>query len=705
MRRRFGPALPLLILALGLAACGGGDSTDAGPDSGVDPDSGFDPTDLDFDFWPDAMDNCPGVANPEQRDRDLDGVGDACDTCPSTPNGGVGDQPGQDACEPVTEAEPNDQPGAGEMVALVEEGRIREIRGAIEPPTPEGTQAFDRFRVMVGAGTKLRVRVARAGPDSLLEPIVVVSGGGYVADRTADGLFSAERELYMAEAGTYEIGVADRRGVLGGAPTGNLDYTYALSVTAIPVEPANRTPPLSAEPFDIDARRAVPVLDLDLMPAPFTLIGTETDLGQFASETGVDTILVVERADGTVIENDDLAEGFLDSRVILELEAQERVRVVLDHAGVSGDGEQEVRLTIAQPDTTRELEPNDRPDLASELVFPGETSGQISAPADLEAGPPDLDWYFIDANAGQLVALTGLIRPAAVVNPFMALVRVWDEAGEDIEVLYFNTDSSNISPRIEAIMPEAGRYYVVVGDESNLGDPETFSGGPLFEYGIFAEATGIQPDPQIVTSTATIDGLLDPGGRLKRHLFTASAPTLVFVDVTASGEDVDPILRAYGPGARGQIGEGAGALMAYLPGAETYVFAVHNENNGLGGPTATYEARVSYQDVTAQMEAEPNDLPADGQRLRGWRDVVTGAIGPDGDEDLYTITATGGTTLDAVLSIGGRDRQVQIEDSAGLVVAAGVGGATDVALPAADDYVIRVTSPVEGPYTLIVRVR
>ena len=38
--------------------------------------------DNDADGVPDAIDNCPTVANPTQEDTDVDGVGDACDNCP-----------------------------------------------------------------------------------------------------------------------------------------------------------------------------------------------------------------------------------------------------------------------------------------------------------------------------------------------------------------------------------------------------------------------------------------------------------------------------------------------------------------------------------------------------------------------------------------------------------------------------------------------
>jgi len=54
------------------------------------------PLDSDGDGIPDSVDNCPHVANPDQKDTDGDGVGDACDNCPTVYN------PTQDpnACKP-----------------------------------------------------------------------------------------------------------------------------------------------------------------------------------------------------------------------------------------------------------------------------------------------------------------------------------------------------------------------------------------------------------------------------------------------------------------------------------------------------------------------------------------------------------------------------------------------------------------------------
>ncbi len=58
--------------------------------------------DTDGDGVPDAIDNCPMIANADQHDEDADGLGDACDPCPYLP-GNADDSDGDgvgDACDP-----------------------------------------------------------------------------------------------------------------------------------------------------------------------------------------------------------------------------------------------------------------------------------------------------------------------------------------------------------------------------------------------------------------------------------------------------------------------------------------------------------------------------------------------------------------------------------------------------------------------------
>jgi hypothetical protein len=48
-----------------------------------------DPNDRDHDGIPNATDNCPDTANPDQKDTDGDGKGDVCDACPNAANPGA----------------------------------------------------------------------------------------------------------------------------------------------------------------------------------------------------------------------------------------------------------------------------------------------------------------------------------------------------------------------------------------------------------------------------------------------------------------------------------------------------------------------------------------------------------------------------------------------------------------------------------------
>lgn len=54
----------------------------ASPDDGATPDA-------DGDGVPDARDNCPALANPDQLDADGDRLGNACDQCADTPAGSL----------------------------------------------------------------------------------------------------------------------------------------------------------------------------------------------------------------------------------------------------------------------------------------------------------------------------------------------------------------------------------------------------------------------------------------------------------------------------------------------------------------------------------------------------------------------------------------------------------------------------------------
>ncbi len=107
----------LLAAGAGLAGCGDNKacSSDADCPGGSCIDGKCGPKDTDKDGKPDAEDNCPTVANPDQLDTDHDGQGDACDRCP---NGADTDSDGscddKDNCVAVSNPDQFDRDGDGQ---------------------------------------------------------------------------------------------------------------------------------------------------------------------------------------------------------------------------------------------------------------------------------------------------------------------------------------------------------------------------------------------------------------------------------------------------------------------------------------------------------------------------------------------------------------------------------------------------------------
>jgi hypothetical protein len=113
--------------------------------------------DTDGDGIPDSKDNCPKVANPDQKDSDGDGVGDACDNCPFTYNPDQKDSNGNgigDVCEPPPPAKVCDVDKDGD-IDLKDLGAIINSLGkhvaANDPRDPNKNLRVDLFDVLICA--------------------------------------------------------------------------------------------------------------------------------------------------------------------------------------------------------------------------------------------------------------------------------------------------------------------------------------------------------------------------------------------------------------------------------------------------------------------------------------------------------------------------------------------------------------------------
>jgi hypothetical protein len=124
---------------IGFAPSGVGSSDAAGADS-------------DGDGVPDAVDNCPTVANPDQADEDGDGLGDACDPCPPFANA-VDDQDGDgvpDRCDP-------NPTKPGDRIVVFEGFATRPVKALIE-----GNWTFDGGAAKVASALNVDAAVSWA---------------------------------------------------------------------------------------------------------------------------------------------------------------------------------------------------------------------------------------------------------------------------------------------------------------------------------------------------------------------------------------------------------------------------------------------------------------------------------------------------------------------------------------------------------------
>ncbi len=96
-------------------------------------DLGSGPIDVDGDGVPDATDNCPNVANPDQQDSNSDGVGDACTSPPGTRKLFVNvkgkPRTGRRSCIKVTARDEAGQAVPGVTVRLGDNTRITKLNG------------------------------------------------------------------------------------------------------------------------------------------------------------------------------------------------------------------------------------------------------------------------------------------------------------------------------------------------------------------------------------------------------------------------------------------------------------------------------------------------------------------------------------------------------------------------------------------------
>ncbi len=213
------------VFVVGCSFHGASTTADEPPDGAARPDATSLPGDQDGDGVPDAIDNCPTIANPDQHDHDGDGRGDVCDVCPALADNGLdSDHDGVgDACDPHPAV-------AGDRIALfdgfygapagwnsvVGSDTWTDAMGALRQPMTD--TAYQLVHPMTGLGNvtiETRVRINAIAQDTAARRSTGIVAGyqdtddffycGLSAFTAGDSTVEAGRET----AGAYDFNQGD----------------------------------------------------------------------------------------------------------------------------------------------------------------------------------------------------------------------------------------------------------------------------------------------------------------------------------------------------------------------------------------------------------------------------------------------------------------------------------------------------------------
>jgi cysteine-rich repeat protein len=227
------------------------------------------PNDLDGDGIPDANDNCPAVANPDQADADMDGHGDACDSCPMTPN------PGNHGCAATIYDVKSGTAMVGATVAL-----SNVLVTAVSPTGAFFVQVKETESPLYTGPNNSGLFVFRSSNT----PAVAV-GNRINIDPATVSNFHGEIELISptvtvvsatVEAPPAPIVVTAAEVVTGGSKAGPLE---GVIVTVSNLTVADTAPPLAggdkapSNEYAVDS--ALRIDDLFYLTSPFPTVGTK----------------------------------------------------------------------------------------------------------------------------------------------------------------------------------------------------------------------------------------------------------------------------------------------------------------------------------------------------------------------------------------------------------------------------------------------
>jgi len=662
-----------LLLAATLSACGGGGSEEGGAkDAGPETDTGG-PVE-------DAGEKPDTGGTPDTGGQDAGADTGPADTGPADTG------PADAGPTETAEQEPNGfDPAAFEWVyqditpPVVIDGNIDAPTDTTDPNTgdPLTIPDYDGFQFAAKAGEYVRVELVAKDQ---LDPVVMV-----VDPETRGSIFfrgaylTAEKtsamSVFIPADGPYVIIVSDYNN-LGDYPlnVGGAGYEYTLTVTYAGFTPT------ALGPLPHHDAHQMKVDEPDFFahtPAGKELLQIETFAGRLPTPSPLDTVVTLFDAAGkAVLATHDNIDAYVDPPILDSFlrayTAGAGEHLIIVEAALYTQQATDYELDVSGLPPDKEAEPNDGFDTAFPFPFPGTIDGFIDVARDGvdEYGDPikipDIDLYWFDGKAGDFVTFRIEAEgktPASPLDSFVGIYQVVDTIlGPYPVIIGLNNNSDGLDSRADALLPEDGKYYVLVADSRNTQDNPDPVGGTEYVYTLKGEKGTLVA--QTASSLPFVKTeAVDPGGTYKFYKFPVKKGQRVTLSVaTAAGANAAffPYFTLYAPDfhtpidATGDGVETAIVLERVFVEDATYMIGI-SDYAGEGGPDYKFDLSITAVDIPSIEETEPNDDIAHAMLLDKNPELAFGTLDGDAQTDMadvYKFTAVVGQMLTARLSGG-----------------------------------------------------
>lgn len=383
----------------------------------------------------------------------------------------------------VLETEPNDeidQEQGVDQSNAVEVGKS--FGGTIKRGSGENFDQ-DLWKMQLEAGTVLELNIKELG-DGITDQglsIEVFNGDGDVdIYRTMNSTNGKTRQLFIPQTGTYYLAVFDGTILQETVPThGGATATYVIESKATALTTTDGTFPGDVTGDVNDAK--IDAYKFTLTDAGLHAINIFAGREPIMSELDPAFLLWNTQTKSIVAENDDIDfdNGNYDSSVETQLEAGVEYIAIVDF--FANGNNKNYQLSFAKRDDSYES--------PSDLTLGTPATGVIEA-GNMAQDFIDSDFYKLPVAREKAIKVT-VKADNADLKPSIIVVN--NDTGQRVAVAKSVGDTSSLTFFHPKTGEETGDYRIVVNDERNVFNDDSYLGGATFTYTVNAEEVTLTP--------------------------------------------------------------------------------------------------------------------------------------------------------------------------------------------------------------------